>query len=70
MKTKQDIRTYTRGGLPFTIPKGSPVEPAKLGPTETAPRYWVVPSVFPKDSIERHDATYYGVDVCAEDVEP
>jgi len=70
MKTKRDIQATTKGGLPFVIPKGSPVEPAKLGPGEIKPRYWVSPSVFPPGSIERHDAETYGISVNEEDVEP
>jgi len=69
MKTKRDISSATRGGLKFTIPAGSPVEPAKLSP-DGVQRYWVKPFVFERNSIERHDATYYGVEVSAEDVEP
>lgn len=72
MKTKRDIPFATRGGLPFTIPAGSPVEPVHhAGDLNPIPgRYWVKPAAFPKHSIERHDATYYGVEVTEEDVEP
>jgi hypothetical protein len=69
VKTKHPIAARTVGGLSFVIPAGSPVHPARLGPTETAPRFWVSPAVFPRNSIERHDATYYGVSVTAADVE-
>jgi hypothetical protein len=69
MRTKRAIETTTRAGLPFTIPAGARVEPAKLGPTEYRPRYWVKPATFPAGSIERHDATFYGVSVSADDVE-
>ena len=72
MKTRYDIRARTRGGLSFIIPAGSPVEPVH-DPKNLSPlqgKYWVKPSALPKNSIERHDATYYGVEVRAEDVEP
>lgn len=69
MRTKRPLTSATRGGIRFNIPKGAAVTPAKLGPTETQPRYWVRPQTFPAGSIERHDATYYGVSVGPEDVE-
>lgn len=68
LRTIRELSAYTRGGLPFTIPAGAPVEPAQLGPNETKPRYWVKPEAFKPYTIERHDAEYYGVCVAAEDV--
>jgi hypothetical protein len=61
-ETKCPIATQTRGGLPFTIPEGTLVKPIRGEPG----KYWVDPSVFPKDSIERHDAVYYGLRVSHE----
>jgi hypothetical protein len=72
MKTTRDIQATTRGGLPFTIPAGSPVELIPAGKMQgrgPGPLYWVRPEAFRRDSIERHDATYYGIEVTAAEVE-
>lgn len=64
-RTKRDLPYATQGGLRFTIPAGSLVEPAVGQPGV----YWVTPAAFPRNSIERHDATYYGVSVAESDTE-
>jgi len=48
---------YTRGNVPVPvpIPAGSPVEF-----NDDNLCYYVKPTMFPFNSIERHDATYYG----------
>ncbi len=61
-ETKQPIAMQTRGGIPFTVPEGTLVKEIRYQPGW----YWVDPSAFPKDSIERHDATYYGLRVSHE----
>lgn len=63
-RTKRELISATRGGLSFVIPAGAPVGPASL-----PGRYWVQPNVFPADSIEHHDATYYGIEISEEDIE-
>lgn len=71
-RTIRLIESATRGGLRFTIPVGSAVRlrqwtDASTGLTGHA--YEVEPSALPLESIERHDATYYGVSVRFEDIE-
>ncbi len=65
MQTNKDLMHATRGGLAFSTPKGSRVEPVPNEPGV----YWVSPYTYARDSIERHDATYYGIRVRASDVE-
>ena len=69
MKTNKELQRETRGGLPFTVPKGSPVQVAAKGPMDKTVPYWVRPEIFDRNSIEWHDAEYYGVTVMPEDVE-
>jgi len=64
--TKRDLKFETKGGIPFTVPAGTPVEPAHQWKLEDL--FYVKPEAFPKDSIERHDATFYGLLVQAADV--
>jgi len=63
--TKHQILSATRGGLRFTIPAGVQVEQAEGQPKV----YWVKPEAFPLNSIERHDAIYYGVSVDEDETE-
>jgi hypothetical protein len=70
--TKTELELPLRGQL-VKIPALTPVEPARpehYGPQDSSPFYWVKPSLFPRNSIERWDAEHYGVRVPAEDVEP
>lgn len=63
--------THTRNGYTVTLPAGTPVEPAGVehyGPQDRAKFFWVSPSVFPPNSLERRDAKYYGFRVSADDV--
>jgi len=62
--TNKDLKFSTQGGMEILVPMGSRVETNKL---KSHGAYFVNPSVFPKDSIERHDATYYGFRVLPED---
>lgn len=47
------------------VPKGSKVQRRPSNPDE----YYIDPCTFPPNSIDRHDATYYGFVVNSEDVE-
>lgn len=68
-RTKHAIHYMPAGHPAVDVPAGSPVEPGKPGPQDREPFYWVSPSVWPRGSIERHDATYYGVRVTESDIE-
>ena len=55
--TSKDLEFRTRGGLPFTVPAGAALEENVNG------WLWVSPSALPATSIQRHDATHYGLRV-------
>ena len=63
--TRTALRFHTKGGLPFDVPAGSRLDPVSGEPGT----YWVHPSALPARSIERHDATYYGLRVKEEDAQ-
>ena len=63
--TKRDLQSVTRGGLAFTIPKGSETLPI---PWDEA-RVWIAPATFDSNSIEHHNAEYYGVAIFIEETE-
>lgn len=68
--TTEDYRTMTQGGLRFLVPRGSKVIYRSWSHGGVIGSQWEVdPSVFDRDSIERHDATYYGVSVPEEIVD-
>lgn len=66
MKTKREITMDFRDHGPITIPKGTRVSPAGDGEffAENFGTY------LPKNSIQMHDATYYGIRIKADEVEP
>lgn len=56
--------TYVYGAGHFVqVPTGTRIE---KGPEPR--QYWVDPSIFPKGSIERHDAEHYGIRVPPDNV--
>jgi hypothetical protein len=63
-RTTRDVPYATRGGLKFTIPTGTAVYfDVKVGD-------WLVrPEAFDPNSIEHHDATYYGLHIPADAVD-
>jgi hypothetical protein len=66
MKTKHEIKTRWRDHGVITIPAGVRVKeiPGEAG------MYWVDDLTWlPKNSIQLHDATYYGIRLKEEDVE-
>lgn len=55
--TSRELYFETQGGFEVYVPIGSIVETDKLSSHGAC---FVSPNVFPLDSIEKHDATYYG----------
>jgi hypothetical protein len=47
------------GRYPIDVPAGARTEPDAFDKSFR----WVCPSTFPRDSLERHDATYRGIRV-------
>lgn len=56
---------YGHGGT-VEVPAGARIERPVSGEPGV---FWVDPSLFPKGSLERHDATYYGIRVPRDNVE-
>jgi hypothetical protein len=59
MFTRKELTFRTQGGMPFKVAAGTPVEAIAAEPGW----FWVKPEALPANSIERHDATYYGLRV-------
>lgn len=69
LRTKRDmVVSFGPGISRAKVPAGMPVSPCRVGTGEL--RYFVenFGSFLEKGSIERHDATYYGIVVTADDV--
>lgn len=71
-RTTRVVANHTQGGLSFDVPAGARVTLWAItdGMGHMREVWEVEPSALPVNSIERHDATYYGVEVPADAVEP
>lgn len=63
MKTTKELQFKTQGGMPFTVRQGAKVEIHHNG------TFYISPNELPANSIEKHDATYYGLQVDSSDVD-
>jgi hypothetical protein len=57
MKVVREAFTCMMGRYPINVPAGSHTEADPSGKSFR----WVAPSIFPRGSLERHDATYRGI---------